>query len=94
MPVPILVDPERESYRLLGLARTLGSSLNPRLLANGARAARAGFRQGKTQGDALQQGGVLVVKRGGEVVYRFRSGTAGDHPPTAEVVHALVTLAG
>lgn len=89
VPVPILVDPARESYRLLGMTRSVMASMNPRTLANAARAARAGFRQDSVEGDALQQGGVLVLRRGGEVAYRFLSGTAGDHPPVAEVMAAL-----
>lgn len=88
--VPILLDPERESYRLLGWARALGSSLNPRAVLNLGRALGAGFRQGRVQGDAAQQGGVLVVARGGAVVYRYRSGTAGDHPPPEEALQALL----
>lgn len=90
MSVPILVDPERQSYGLLGWARSMGSSLNPRAVLNLGRALGAGFRQGRTQGDAAQQGGVLVVERGGAVVYRFRGGTAGDHPPPEEVLSALL----
>ncbi len=92
MTVPILVDPERTSYRMLGWARALGSSLNPRAVLNLGRALGAGFRQGRVLGDAAQQGGVLVVDQGGAVVYRFRSGTAGDHPPPQEVLDALLAV--
>jgi hypothetical protein len=41
------------------------------------------------QGDAWQLGGVLVVRKGGEVAYRHLSAEAGDHPPVADVLAAL-----
>jgi len=91
VPVPIYVDPERASYEALGLARTLRSTLNLRLLSNARRAAKAGFRQNSVEGDAWQQGGVLIVLPGGEVAYRYRSEVAGDHPGVSEVVEALRT---
>ena len=47
-----------------------------------------GFRQGATQGDPWQQGGVLVVRAGGEAVLCFASEEAGDLAPTAEVMAA------
>lgn len=40
-------------------------------------------------GDAWQLGGVLVVLPGGRVAYRYLSTTAGDHPATGEILHAL-----
>lgn len=94
VPVPILVDPERRSYAALALRRGGTSMLHPRMLANAARAARAGFQQTSTQGDALQMGGVLVLRKGGAVAFAFRSDTAGDHPPVAEVMAALEEAVG
>ena len=49
----------------------------------------AGFRQGRTQGDPWQLGGVLVVRPGGQVAYFHRSQNAGDHAPAGDVVRAL-----
>lgn len=89
MPVPILVDPERKSYSLLGMSRGALSTLHPRVVANTLRAARAGFRQTRTQGDALQLGGVLVMRPGGEVAWSRLASAAGDHPPVDEVLAAL-----
>jgi hypothetical protein len=80
LEVPVWVDTRRETYRLLGFQRQPWMLFRPSLWANGLRAVRAGFRQGRTQGDPWQQGGVLVVRQGGAPVYAYASATAGDHP--------------
>ena len=82
LEVPVWVDPKRITYTHLGFKHSIASAiLRPAVWLNGLRAARAGFRQGATQGDPWQQGGVLVVKRGGALEYGFASAVAGDHPP-------------
>ena len=87
---PIYVDTERRSYQALGMKRGgLVATLKPSVMRHGARAMKAGFRQGAIQGDAWQLGGVVVVLPGGKVAYRYLSAAAGDHPPIEEVVAAL-----
>jgi hypothetical protein len=93
LEVPVWVDTRRESYRFLGFRHQPLMLFNPSLWANGLRAARAGFRQGRTQGDPWQQGGVLVVRRGGQPVYGHASATAGDHPPLDTVLREARTAA-
>ena len=39
--------------------------------------------------DAMQLGGVYVVGRSGEVLYRYASEAAGDHPPVEAMLAAL-----
>ena len=92
--VPILVDPERETYKLLGMARGLGSMLRLSMLKNARRARKAGFTQTEVLGDAMQLGGVLVIEPDGRVAYAYQSGAAGDHPPVEEVVAAVEAAAG
>jgi hypothetical protein len=83
------VDPRRRTYRHLGFKRRPGSTLlSLATMKHALRAWRKGFRQGATQGDPWQQGGVLVVRRGGEPVLSFASEEAGDLAPTAEVMAA------
>lgn len=77
----VWTDPKRRTFAHLDFAHGWRSVLNLSTIRSSLRAMRAGFRQGKTQGDPIQQGGVLVVKRGGEVVYGYASAVAGDHPP-------------
>jgi hypothetical protein len=85
---PVWTDPRRESYRHLGFVRSWKALLDPRTFRFGLRAFRKGFRQGPTQGDPHQQGGVLVVEAGGKPVYGYASEVPGDMPPTEEVLAA------
>lgn len=85
----IWVDPKRSTYRHLGFKRGPGSTLFS--LATSRHALRAlskGFFQGKTQGDPWQQGGVLVVGKGGQAVYCYASEEAGDMAPMKDVLAA------
>ena len=93
LEVPVWVDPKRITYTHLGFKHSLSSVLSPSVLLNGLRAFRAGFRQGATQGDPWQQGGVLVVRRGGALEYGFASAVAGDHPPIDLVMKHARTAA-
>jgi hypothetical protein len=87
LPFPVFVDPKRETFRHLGFRRgALSTLLSLQIVSNARRAMKAGFRQGKTQGDAWQQGGVVIVRRGGVAVYGFASETAGHHPPLSMVL--------
>jgi peroxiredoxin len=89
LTIPLYVDTKRDAYKALGFKRSLTSLMTPTTLANAARALKSGFRQGKTQGDAVQLGGVLVVRPGGEVVFRYASDAPGDHPPVDKILAAL-----
>ena len=53
---------------------------------------RRGFRQGRTQGSALQQGGVLVIARAGRVWHQISEGL-GDNASVAQIVTALRSAA-
>jgi hypothetical protein len=85
---PIWIDTSRETYKALGMKRGVASTLLASF-RNRARAAKSGFRQGWVKGDAWQLGGVLVVRPGGGVAYRYLSDAAGDHPPVDELLAAL-----
>jgi hypothetical protein len=76
----LLTDPSLASYEAAGLKRGVGRTLF-RLdgLKNFLRANQHGFHQGRTKGDPWQQGGSLVVGKGGQVLYRYVSSTPGDH---------------
>jgi hypothetical protein len=84
---PVWVDPKLVTYKLLGFNRSrLSVLLDPRGAPNAARALARGFMQGRTAGDPNQHGGVVVVRRGGAVVYAYGSKVAGDMPPMDEVL--------
>ncbi|MBI3185353.1 MAG: AhpC/TSA family protein [Myxococcales bacterium] len=84
----VWVDPEEQTYRRLGFARGLLTVLRPPALKAYARAALRGYIHYWIEGDPFQQGGVLVVKRGGEPVLFHPSSFSGDVPPTEEVLQA------
>lgn len=89
LEVPLFTDPSRRTYAKLGFRRGGRSIFSLDVLKHAARAMRAGFRQRATRGDPWQQGGVLVVKRGGgPVEYSYASAEAGDHPPLDAVLEA------
>ncbi len=90
LETPLFVDTKRESYRALGMRRVSPFAfLSPKVLRNLGRALKAGFRQGRAQGDVWQLGGVLIVRPDASVAFRYLSNEAGDHPPLADVLAAL-----
>ena len=86
---PLYTDPERESFRAAGLTDKLTASLHPSLALNGVRALKEGFRQGRVQGSAFQQGGALVIDRDGRLLFSFASRTGGDHVDPRRLIEAL-----
>ena len=86
----VLSDPRRRAYRAMGMARGVGTVLDPRALEAGRRAVAKGFIQGRTRGAAFQQGGVLVIGTDGRSRYAYKSAFAGDHPEPDQVLAALV----
>jgi hypothetical protein len=89
LQTPLYVDTKRDAYRALGMKRSFASIFSPRAVKSMVRAWRAGYRQKGVQGDAWQMGGVLVVRKGGEVAYSYLADAPGDHPPVADVLAAL-----
>jgi hypothetical protein len=90
----VLSDPSLASYRAIGARRAWRSTLGPPAIRAGIRAFRRGFRQGAVRGIADQQGGVYVLLPGDRVAYAYLSGSAGDHPPTDDVLLALRAAGG
>ena len=85
----VLVDPELKSFRVAGFHRGVAGVLALSTLKNAVRALRAGHRQAKVQGDAWQNGGVLLVDRSGAVRWRYASASAGDHPGSEAILAAV-----
>ena len=82
-------DPSGASYRVIGARSGVLSTLDPAVIAAGFRTLRRGFRQAKTQGNALLNGGVVVMVPGNRVAWSYISKRAGDHPPTRRVLEAV-----
>jgi AhpC/TSA antioxidant enzyme len=90
----VLTDPSTASYALLGARRGIWTTLTPRSWPASLRALRAGFRQSRTRGHALLQGGLAIVDSSGVVKWRYVSRFAGDHPSTVEIGAALSRALG
>jgi hypothetical protein len=88
---PIYTDPSLAVYRAAGLKRSVMRTLDPRQLGSTIRAFARGARQGRKQGDTWQQGGVLVVAPGGDVMWHHASERADDNATAAQIVAALTT---
>jgi peroxiredoxin len=85
----VLTDPDLDSYKLIGARSGVLNTLGPQAWGAGIRAFARGARQQRTQGSPFQQGGVLVMTRGGQVRYAYLSKAAGDHPPVDDVIGAI-----
>ncbi|MEJ7599492.1 MAG: peroxiredoxin-like family protein [Kofleriaceae bacterium] len=86
---PLYTDPTLAAYQAAELERGMLRTFSPRGLGKAVSAFRRGARQGRTQGDAFQQGGVLVIAPGGKLRWRHASKFAGDNAPAERVVAAL-----
>ncbi|XP_059099143.1 prostamide/prostaglandin F synthase-like [Tigriopus californicus] len=85
---------DRKSYRDLGFHQMSGMDLVPGLLS--PQALSAGFNAtlsglgGNMWGNGMQNGGLLVVERGGnKVPFSFRQNQPSDHPDRKAILDAL-----
>jgi hypothetical protein len=86
---PLYTDPTLDTYRAAELVRGVTRTLDPRALAPTLRAFLRGGRQGRTLGDQWQQGGVVVVAPGGNILWHHASGRPGDNASGLDIVRAL-----
>lgn len=85
----VFTDPSLAAYKAAQLERGFFKTVNFGGAIASIGAMRRGFRQGKTEGDATQQGGVVVVAPGGKVLYHHISKHPGDNAPAEQIVRAL-----
>ena len=90
---PIYTDPSLAVYKTAQLKRGVWKTLDPRSLARGVRAFASGHRQGRTQGDPWQQGGILVISPGGEVLWHHASERPDDRPSAEDIARAITQRA-
>ncbi len=83
---PVYTDPGLKVFQLLGFKRSLWATFNPSAAWRALLMFVRGHRQGKIQGDVLQQGGVVIVDGAGEVAYSYASAGTGDFPPLSALV--------
>ena len=87
--VDFFTDPGRLAYEALGMLYGMGGWNSFKMLSMGIRAHRAGFRQGRTEGHPLQQGGVFLFDQSGDLILAHRDTTAGDHLPPDRILDVL-----
>ena len=88
----IYTDPSRAVYRAAELRRGLSTVLTLGTLRRSIGAFRRGYRQGRTQGDALQQGGTLVIAPDGRILLHHVSAGPGDHALEPAILDAVATV--
>jgi len=82
----LLTDPSCASFAMLGYTRGITTTLGWRPFTAAVKALRSGYRPGAIHGDAMQNGGVLVVDTDGSHLFAYRSEKAGDHPPVEQLI--------
>ncbi len=85
----LVTDPSLQSYLAAGLKRSALLTLGPKGVLPYIRTWRKGFRQGRTKGDPWQQGGALVLARGGDVLFRHISTRPSDQASPSSLLAAL-----
>lgn len=86
----LFTDPSLATYRALELRSGLSTVLTLGTLTRTVGAFRRGFRQGRTRGSALQQGGVLVVAPDDRIVWRHISSGPGDNATMDQIVASIM----
>jgi hypothetical protein len=89
---PLYTDPSLAAYEAAHLERGVTTVLNPKALMPTLKAFARGGKQGLTQGDAWQQGGVLVIATDGAVMYQHVSKRPGDNASPDDIVAALTQV--
>ena len=85
----IYTDPSLAVFKAAQLKRGVMTTLDPRALGKTVGAFMRGQRQGLTQGDSWQQGGVLVIAPDGTVKWHHASERPGDNAEPQQIVAAL-----
>jgi hypothetical protein len=86
---PLFTDPTLAAYRAAELNRSAWRLVTPKAALNAVRAMARGFFQGRVQGDALQQGGVMIIVPPDRVAWQHTSEVSGDNAPPDEVIAEL-----
>lgn len=88
----MVTDPTLEAYNRAGMKRSVLRTLNPKSALSAVRALGSGHVQKKAAGDLWQQGGVIVVSNGREILHHTAS-AAGDPTDFRGIVRAFDELA-
>jgi len=84
----LFTDPSLKTYELLNFKKSVGSLLGVKTFKSALDALKSGYLQKGIQGNAFQQGGVVVIHPVDKPVYFYISEKAGDHAPLDEIINA------
>lgn len=88
--MPLLLDPEHEFRRWMGLGSLSGRQmLSPRGLGRYARAVLAGVRPRRPTSDLMKSPGIAILGPGLEVRWVEEGTSLGDYPPLDRVLEVL-----
>lgn len=82
----ILTDPELLSYKALKFRKGIGTLVGMKSVTAAIKSVGSGFMGASIQGDALQQGGAVIVGPGAKVHHFCKNTEAGDKPSIEEML--------
>jgi peroxiredoxin len=86
----LLIDQEKQVYRLYGLSRSLLRTWNLKIVWSYIKLMRAGRKWQGIQGDSAQMGGDFVIDQAGGIVrFAYRSRDPADRPPVETMLKVL-----
>ncbi len=84
----ILTDPELLSYKALKFRKGMGTLVGLKSVAGLVKSVGSGYIGASIQGDALQQGGAVIVGPSGQIHYFYQNSEAGDKPSIEDMLNA------
>ena len=84
----LYTDPSLKTYQLLNFKKSVSSLFGLKTIKTAVRALSSGHIQKGIQGNAFQQGGVIVIHPVDNPVYMYINSEAGDHAPLDEILKA------
>ena len=87
-----MTDPSLKAFEAADLERSILSTIGPSAIKDALRARKQGYKQVGIEGNKFQQGGMLLLDRGGRAAFYHRNDNVGDHADPAEMVAAARAL--
>ncbi|HVO30807.1 MAG TPA: peroxiredoxin-like family protein [bacterium] len=91
--LPLFTDPKKKTYDAFGMTRGVTRVIGPGVLLRGLKTLKNGFRQGATQGDPFQNGGIVVVDAKGNETFRFVQQAAGEFVEPEKILEEVSAAA-
>ena len=86
----VLTDPSRKVFDEAGMKRGAFRTFNPAGLFTTIGTLARGHRQRGVKGDPWQQGGALVIRKGGEIVFQHNDPAPGEQVDLKKLLEATL----